>query len=200
MKKIFKWLGIGFGVIISLIIIIIFIVLWKHNRFGYYSAGGPLSKNQAAYDITFYDINLKVDMDEKFLSGYTKVIIKTLDKKLTKIELDLLDHFDVKGITLENQEISFEHDNHKLWLLPITQLEERTSYNFKIEYSGNPVEAIIPPWIDGFNWSEDSSGSHWVGLSSQGSGGKLWFPSKDSQSDKPDSVSINITIPKEYFC
>ena len=117
MKKFFKWLGIGFGVIISLIIIIIFIVLWKHNRFGYYSAGGPLSKNQAAYDITFYDINLKIELDEKFLSGYTKVKIKTLDKKLTKIELDLLDHFDVKGITLENQEISFEHDNHKLWLL-----------------------------------------------------------------------------------
>ena len=200
MKKFFKWLGIGLGVIISLIVIIIFIVLWKHNRFGFYSSGGPISENQTAYDITFYNINLEVDMDEKFLSGYTKVQIKTLGKEITKIELDLLDHFDVKKITLQDQEILFEHDDHKLWLLPETHLIKNTSYIFKIEYSGNPVEAIIPPWIDGFNWSEDSSGSHWVGLSSQGTGGKLWFPCKDSQYDKPDSVSINITVPKDYFC
>ena len=62
------------------------------------------------------------------------------------------------------------------------------------------MEAIRPPWIGGFNWSKDSLGNDWIGVSCQGEGAKIWFPCKDHPSDEPDSAAINITIPEEYYC
>ena len=40
---------------------------------------------------------------------------------------------------------------------------------------------------------KDKNNNPWIGVSCQGIGASLWWPYKDHQSDKPDSMLITIT-------
>jgi len=96
--------------------------------------------------------------------------------------------------------LEFEHDDDKLIVNLTNAVNKKGVVDLKVEYEGQPVEAIYPPWIGGFNWSKDTTGADWIGLSCQGEGAKIWFPCKDHPSDEPDSTAINITIPEPYYC
>lgn len=201
MKKFLKWVAIVLGVLIVLIIIAIATVFISHDRYWFYSSGSVLSENQAKYDITFYDLNLEVHAQEQAISGFTAIKLKALADSLDRIELDLIDNFDVTAISDgHSKALDYEHNDDKLWIDLNRFINKDELINLKIEYNGHPIEALLPPWIGGFNWSTDSSGAHWIGVSCQGEGGKIWFPCKDHLSDKPDSVAINITVPESYYC
>ena len=47
-----------------------------------------------------------------------------------------------------------------------------------------------------FYLDERLKGGPWVEVTCQGTGASLWWPNKDHQSDEPDSMLINITVPK----
>jgi len=200
LKIFLKWFLI---VAASLVVILVFIVLsifWAHDRYGFYPTGGQISELQQQYDAVFYDINLEVISEEQALKGFVNITIKSITDQLNTVELDLINNFDVSKIVANNQELQFEHDNHKL-LITLTQpLTLNQLLELGIHYSGQPIEAIFPPWIGGFNWSKDKNENDWIGVSCQGEGGKVWFPSKSHPSDEPDSVAINITVPKPYYC
>lgn len=201
MRKFLKWTAIVLGSIVLLIIITIAVILIRHDRYGFYPSGGVLSENQAKYDILFYDLNLEINSFEQSIAGYTTVKLKSLADSLNQIELDLIDNFDVSNLSSTySTALDFEHDDDKLWITLKNSLNKNNITDLKIDYQGQPVEALMPPWIGGFNWSKDSTGADWIGLSCQGEGAKIWFPCKDHPSDEPDSVAINITIPEPYYC
>lgn len=201
MKKFLKWFGIIVGVIVILIISVIAYIFISHDRYGLYPSGGILSENEAKYDVIYYGINLEVFAEDQAIAGYVDVKMKALEDSIDLIELNLIDNFDVNKISdAQNNSLEFEHDDDRL-MIRLKQIARTNSLiDFKIEYEGQPVEALMPPWIGGVNWSKDSSGADWIGLSCQGEGAKIWMPCKDHPSDEPDSVAINITIPESYYC
>ena len=201
MKKFFKWLGIIIGSIILLIVIAIAAVLIRYDRYGLYPSGGPLSESQAKYDVIYYGINLEVMSEDQAIAGYVDIKLKSLTDNLNKIELDLIDNFDVLGLTdPDNHGLNFDHGGDKLMVNLVKPAGKDELIDLRIKYEGQPVEALMPPWIGGFNWSKDSTGADWIGLSCQGEGAKIWIPCKDHPSDEPDSVALSITIPKPYYC
>lgn len=166
-----------------------------------YSSGGFLSENQSGYDVSFYDINLEVLLEDKSLAGYTTIKLKPLIEKLDVLELDLIDNYQVDSILINGFSLDFKHQSHKIWLTlkkPLTVVQNEI-ITVTIYYSGQPPEAAYPPWLGGFSWETDNDGYAWVGLSCQGEGAKIWFPCKDHPSDEPDSAAINITVPEGYF-
>ena len=77
----------------------------------------------------------------------------------------------------------------------------RSSWEARSDSSSSSVRprcsvAPNPPWIGGFTWEETEDGQPWVATSVQMDGADLWLPVKDHPSDKPDSVTIRITVPK----
>jgi aminopeptidase N len=138
--------------------------------------------------------------EEQALEGFTNVMVKSLTEGLSVIELDLINNFDVSKVLVREQELDFDHGNQKLVIHLSQSLHPDQILELSIHYSGQPIEALAPPWIGGFNWSKDQNDDDWIGVSCQGEGGKIWFPCKTHPSDEPDSVAINITIPKPYYC
>ena len=201
MLKVIKWVSIGLGILLLLIVITVGVYLWKHQRFGIYASGGPLSENQASYDVTYYDIHLRVDSQRKTLAGFTDVVVRSRVKELDQIELDLIDNFKVQKVSDEDSTaLNFQHDDDKLRVKLTKQAGKGRFVSLRIFYQGKPPVAIRPPWIGGVNWSKDSEGNDWIGLSCQSEGAKIWFPCKDHPSDEPDSAGIHITVPASYFC
>lgn len=200
MKKFGKWFLIILGSLLLIATVIVAAVFVSHDRYGLYFTGGKISDLQSKYDAVFYDINLEINSKEQSIGGFVNVGIRPLVDDLRIIELDLINNFDVEKVEWRNEALNFKHENDKL-LISLAKPAVKDQYaEFLIKYSGQPLEAIKPPWIGGFNWSKDKNGDDWIGVSCQGEGGQIWFPCKTHPSDEPDSVSINITVPEPYCC
>jgi aminopeptidase N len=198
-KKLLKWVLIIIGTLFTIAasaLLIIYFFFFKPD----YESGGILSENQSYFDVTYYDINLEVQLGTKTISGNS--IIKIIPNKdsLNSIELDLIDRYTIQNVFVnDTQAKTFLHENDKLWITPKSLLLKDSLIEINVFYSGEPPVAKTPPWRGGFTWTKDREGNAWLGLSCQGEGAKIWFPCKDHPSDEPDSAAINITVPEPYF-
>lgn len=163
-------------------------------------SGGALMPEQAAYDVTFYNLALSVDPDRHSIDGavtvYAKVVhplewfVLDLDSRLTVTKVELLD---ADG---KPWQARFERRGNKIWshLRVSKQSGERLA--LRLHYHGQPKIAPAPPWVGGFTWAKTADGQPCIATSMQFDGADLWFPCKDHPSDEPDSVALNIKIPK----
>ena len=156
-------------------------------------SGGKLSKNQAAIDVTHYDLRLKVDPYKKTIAGTVQITFMLI-AKTDEIEIDLLDQFHVSGTAINGMNLSFKHEGHKI-LIDNPELELFKSHSLDIKYSGKPPVAKKPPWDGGFTWEKSKDGHPWIAVSCQTNGAYIWYPCKEHPSDKPDSIDISITVP-----
>src|SRR5574341_57471 len=170
------------------------------RQFGTYASGGALSTNAAKYDVKYYQLDLKVDPAQKYLSGYVDVVVESVVPAMDTLEFDLIGLYTIGKVERDGRALAFSHHDHKIKLPLVDKLATGAREKFRIHYAGHPPEATRPPWEGGFNWSKDTNGKPWVGVSCQGEGGKIWWPCKDHPSDEPDSVGINITIPDTLYC
>jgi aminopeptidase N len=64
-----------------------------------------------------------------------------------------------------------------------------------VYYHGRPTVATKPPWDGGLIWAHDPDGRIWISTACQGLGASVWWPTKDTQADEPDSQRVAITAP-----
>ena len=177
---------------------ILLLVCLVQHPFGTLEFGGELSAVQSAMDVTYLDLSLTIDPERHWLEGWAELEILLDDPSVDRVELDLLDAFSISAVTLDGRETRYERAGHKLFIpLPRDRGDRVRTH---IAYQGHPLEAKRPPWEGGFNWSTTESGQPWVGLSCQGEGGKVWYPSKDHPSDKIDRARLRITLPEPLYC
>lgn len=165
-----------------------------------YESGGKLSPAQAAFNVYFYDLDLKVDPSEKTVGGTVGIYFDVVHPT-NVIELALDPRLEIETISqLESDEsLKFTRkDSSKQVMVyfPMT-LQPREKSAVAVTYSGKPIEAENPPWDGGMVWDHTPSGEHWVGVATQTIGAWTWWPNKDHPSDKADSVSINLTMPDD---
>ena len=125
-------------------------------------SGDPLTPEWSAYDVKFYNINLKIDPDKQTIGGHVVIAAKAV-KDIKEFVLDLDDRFRITRIILNSfDEINFKHENGKLKIELPDEIVSGTIFEVKIYYGGKPRVAQTPPWDDGFTWSKTKSGEHWI--------------------------------------
>lgn len=163
-------------------------------------SGGILLAEQNAYDVYFYDIDLIVDIQEQALQG-TVITHATITEPLSRFVWHLDSVFTVESVTwmLPEQPAPVLHFEHRNGLL-IADLQRNVypgeTLALAVSWAGSPRKAPNPPWEGGFTWSTTPDGEPWVGVSCQLNGADIWWPVKDHPSDRPDSVSVRITVPE----
>lgn len=172
---------------------------YKHYRFTESdSLRGMLRPERLCYDVTFYELDIKIDPEKRFISGYVDIFYNALEDFET-LQIDLYKNMNIRKIVSGQETLAFKRLHHAVFIdFPLTKKGSQGS--FRVYYDGRPVTAFNPPWEGGFVWSKDHNGDHWVGVACQGDGASLWWPNKDHLSDEPDSMSIRITVPDPYFC
>jgi aminopeptidase N len=172
-------------------------------QFGSQDTGGPLSAEQAAYDVKFYNINLNINPENQTINGWVGVTAEVVND-MNEFILDLDDSYRITKIELvtkeANQKLSFKHENGKILIALPDEINTGELITVNIHYNGKPRVAERPPWDDGFSWEKTESGEDWIGVTCQGGGADTWWPCKDHPSDEPDSASLNFTIPDNLFC
>jgi aminopeptidase N len=159
------------------------------------TSGGKLKPEQAIMDIRHYTIALNVDFDKRSIDGYTTVDV-IMSRPTHVLLFDLLDSLNVSQVLVNNKKEPFDYKNNLIRInLPNELPPGRASV--KVFYGGKPHIARRPPWDDGFTWTRDSTGHHWMAITAEGTGGKIFFPCKDHPSDEPnEGVDMFVTVPK----
>lgn len=163
------------------------------------SLRGFLSPIRSCYDVKFYDLSVTLNIPDESILGSNSIWFEVVSP--TKmIQVDLTEKLSVTAITDEhNNKLNFSRDGNAIMISFPTILNKGMHYKITIDYFGKPVVGKMLPWDGGFKWTKDEDGLPWVAVACQGTGASVWWPCKDHQSDEPDSMMINITVPKELM-
>jgi len=192
-----RWLRrllLALGVLAGLVVVVLG-GIWYWLKLQMLPSGGPLSTNQAAYDVRRYDLEIALDPATKRISGRgTTTVVATAP--LARFDIQLDDRLTVAAVAVDGAAASFEHEDGLIAvpLAPGWQPGER--HAVEVVYAGKPKVAARPPWIDGLVWRETPSGAPWLGVTVQSDGADDWWPAKDHPSDEPDEgLSMALTLP-----
>jgi aminopeptidase N len=157
---------------------------------------GMLTPLRTCYDINYYHLDVKVDIDHKSISGSNEFnFTATTDFK--QLQFDLFSNLKIEKVIYKNQELSFRREFNAVFITFPATIKKGTKDKFQVFYSGSPVIAKNPPWDGGFIFSKDKAAIPWVSVACQGFGASSWWPTKEHQSDEVDSVLISISVPKD---
>jgi len=159
------------------------------------SLQGGLRPERTCFDVVHYNLDLKINIEDKFISGYNEIAFKVIENT-KKIQLDLFDNMKIDSIVFDAKKLDYKREFNAVFIDFPTELHTNSEETLRFYYSGKPIIAKRAPWDGGFVFTKDQQGKPWIGVACQGTGASLWYPCKDSQSDEPDNgATMKITIP-----
>lgn len=158
------------------------------------SLRGTLSPLRSCYDVNYYHLKVKVDIGRQLISGSSQFSF-TAASDFSRLQFDLFSTLNISAVLYKGKKVPFTREFNAVFLTFPQVIRKGTKDSFEVYYSGHPQVAKNPPWDGGFIFSKDKSGNPWVSVACQGLGASSWWPTKDHQSDKPDSVLISISVP-----
>ena len=157
---------------------------------------GFLNENRSSYRVSFYDINIEFDIENKSINGYVIIKAESLND-LNKLQVDLAENLNVLKIAYDNKELDFSRELDAIIIDFPSLITKDTIFDFTIFYEGIPQNADNPPWAGGFTWSKDKEDRDWIAVSCEGEGARIWWPNKDHITAEGDSVRMAYTVPSD---
>src|SRR5229473_1944267 len=166
---------------------------------------GQYGRYRANNDLVFYELDIRVDPDKRFISGRNTIRFRML-KDDTRIQLDLYDNLKVDKIVEvfeghgSNKQISassslplkYQRDSGAVFVDFPETLKAGRVYSIDFYYSGTPQTIGR---FGGFTFGKDPAGRSWTFTACEGEGASIWWPNKDQWRDEPESMQISIAIP-----
>jgi aminopeptidase N len=143
--------------------------------------------NMALYDVHFYDLVMDLDPTSQVLNGNAAVTFEVTGIQLSTLDLNLDNNMSVWQVKSGGQVVTASHAGDIL-----TTTLDRTyllgeQVTVVIDYFGNPEG-------DYFGWAL-YGGKPLIWTLSEPYGAREWWPCKDLNTDKADSVNITVTVP-----
>ncbi len=146
---------------------------------------------QNDYDITFYDIDLKIDPDTQTISGMVGVQGISLVSSLNIVELDLYSGLNIESVKSEQgDDLNYTHGLNLLSVTLNNSVSTGNSFKIIIDYDGKPQSSGFGSF--GFHQHD---GEPMIWSLSEPYGARDWWPCKDTPNDKADSVDISLEVP-----
>ncbi|WP_051203647.1 M1 family metallopeptidase [Hugenholtzia roseola] len=160
---------------------------------------GKDNPQRSAYDVLFYDLNLRILPTERKIRGSNLIRYRLL-AQVDSLQIDLSPLLEIDSIlNQKGEKIAFTRYQTAV-KIPLSHTTIGQQSWVQVFYQGSPLVAQNPPWQGGFSWEKDANGNDWIGVSCQGIGAQTWFPCKEVLTDKPDSVRLTFEVPTPLFC
>ncbi|WP_405378017.1 M1 family metallopeptidase [Nonlabens sp. Asnod3-A02] len=158
------------------------------------SLRGSITPERAWWDITYYNLDVTVLPEDKFIYGSNTITYKVLEPYQV-MQIDLQEPMYITMVTQNGKELEVKHEGNAHF---ITLQENQTTGSknqIKIDFEGHPREARNAPWDGGFSWRKDSNGKDFIATSNQGLGASVWWPCKDHMYQEVDGMTISVNAP-----
>ncbi len=149
------------------------------------------TENMELYDVTFYDLQMELNPTTDILSGTTTILAEVVGGSLSTMDLNLLSNMNVSAATAAGNVASFVHSSNVLTVTLDRTYQTGEMVTVSVDYSGNPEG-------DNFGW-DSYGGDPLIWTLSEPFGARDWWPCKDLNTDKADSVDLHVTVPDDLI-
>ena len=155
---------------------------------------GMLRQERTCYDVTFYDLNIAVDVNGQYIKGYVDIFFD-VTAEFDVMQIDLYKNLKITEITLYGLPLTFHRLHDAVFVYLPMKLPAGSDAVIRVVYEGHPTVTDNAPWEGGFVWGKDQKRNPWASVACEGDGASLWWPCKDHLSDEPDSMAIRVSVP-----
>ncbi|MEN8124832.1 MAG: M1 family metallopeptidase [Bacteroidota bacterium] len=157
---------------------------------------GSITIERVWWDLLHYNLNVKVDEQQKYISGSNTIKYKVL-KSHQLMQIDLQEPLKILKVIQDKIELDFKRNGNVYYVELKKEQKIGDKNEIIIFYQGKPIESINPPWSGGLTWKKDKAKKSFIATTCQGVGASIWWPCKDHMYDEPDEgANIIITPPK----
>ena len=123
-------------------------------------SGGVLLPEQAAYDVKFYDLDLRIDPINRVISGSLIAQIQIVND-IDSLLFDLHQNYIVDSILYKKDnekylKANFTRNIDRIYIYKPESISINDIVNIKIFYKGTPPY-IQKWWVSGFEWSRTAN-------------------------------------------
>jgi aminopeptidase N len=158
------------------------------------SLRGSNGPGRAWWDVTFYDLHVRVDPADSTIRGQNAIVYRVLAPH-DEMQIDLRAPLEVDSIVQRGRVLTYRRDGDALFVTIVAPQSVGQRDTISVYYHGKPRVAKRAPWDGGFVWTRDSLGHTWIATANEGIGASVWWPTKELRADEPDSQRIAITVP-----
>lgn len=162
------------------------------------SLRGSITPERAWWDLTYYHLQVKVDIASKSFMGQNAIHYTVLEEA-NSMQIDLQPPLEITKVLQGKEELSYKRDGNAYFIELKDKQKKGDKNNLTVFYSGKPQVSLRPPWSGGVTWKKDEKGNDFIATTCQGDGASLWWPCKDHMYDEPDSMLISVTVPKHLM-
>ena len=157
------------------------------------------------WDVQHYVISIQPEYPQKRLTGKVEILFTVkggINGK--RMQIDLQQPMQIDSIQgLKGNKLSFQREGNVYYIdfgkknqeQQLTIHDITAIHHVNIWFSGQPREAVNPPWEGGWIWTKDNRGRPWMTVACQGLGASAWYPCKDYQGDEPDKgATLAVTV------
>jgi aminopeptidase N len=156
---------------------------------------GSITPERAWWDLTYYNLRLRVNPADSSIQGSNTVQYKVLSGS-NLMQIDLQPPLRITSVTQDGQVLNFTKRGKNAYFVELRKEQPvGTMQAITVSFGGKPRAAKNAPWDGGFSWKKDKKGNPFVATSCQGLGASVWWPCKDHMYDEPDSQSVAVTVP-----
>lgn len=159
---------------------------------------GSITPERAWWDLTYYYLDIKVNPEEKFISGKNTIQYKVLEPN-SVMQIDLQTPLKITKVIQNGKELEVINDGFAHFIKLKDSQNSNDVNSLDVYYEGNPKEAVRAPWDGGISWKKDTNGNHFIASSCQGLGASVWWPNKDHMYDEVDSMQISVNVPSKLM-
>jgi aminopeptidase N len=157
---------------------------------------GSIGPARAWWDVEFYDLRVAIDPADSSVRGSNGITYRVLRAPVPRtMQIDLQTPLEVDSMIQDGRRLTYTRDGNAFFATLGTAQRAGERRSVTVYYHGKPRVARRPPWDGGIAWQTDSLGRRWIATANQGLGASVWWPTKDTQADEPDSQRVAITVP-----
>lgn len=156
----------------------------------------------AAIDVTYYGLDLRLTHTPNYLRGAATITLKSTVAGLSSFFLDLNsttattgEGLRVDSVKVGNQRLAYQFAQSKLTITPAQPLSVGQALTLTVFYQGVPNSRDLGSFRFG---THDRTADPAIWSLSEPYGAPDWFPCRDSPGDKADSSSMRITAARRF--
>jgi len=153
---------------------------------------GKAPAAQENYDVTHYQLDLRIDTTDKQISGVVTMTARSRIDNFVTVELDLDSNMILDSVG--GDAFSCLHEENLLLVELLQPIADGEHFTIEVAYHGQPVSGGFGAF--GFNYHDDVP---IIWSLSEPYFARSWWPCKDTPSDKADSVDIIVKVPTDLI-
>jgi aminopeptidase N len=146
-------------------------------------------------DMTYYHLDLEIDLAGQHLDGVVRVEGTVVGTALSTLMLDLLSNMIVSSVQLsDGTPLSYSQGGDAVIITMPASIPVGGTFEVDITYGGTPSTG----GFGYFRFGTNGDGDLFAWSLSEPYGSRNWWPCKDHPFDKSDSVRVTVTVPSQY--